>query len=444
MNSTQRYTALAMARAMLAGPPTASGLTGRIHACLGRSADWSRHLAERCAAWPARRWSALDRAALADWIEGDVGFQHAWLAHEPPRVRHYFLTEAKGLRPRPLGLHELALPDWPHEAALARWLGLSCEGLDDLARAAPWQRRLALDRQHYGYTLHPKSTGGWRLLEAPRGYLKRAQRRILHDLLDHVPPHEAAFGYVGRRNVVCHAQMHTGQPVVLRFDLTDFFASVRASRVHALFTTLGYGPGPAGALTALCTTSTPEPVLRRLHQDGGLPWGRLQRLRDAHLPQGAPTSAALANLCAFGLDVRLEGLACGCGARYSRYADDLVLSGGRGLGQARERIEARVAQIVRDEGFELNHRKTRCMPNTRRQRLCGVVVNERTNVSREDFDTLKAILHRCALHGPSQENRERHPHWQEHLRGRLSWAKQLNPCRGERLERLWQAIDWAR
>ena len=30
-----------------------------------------------------------------------------------------------------------------------------------------------------------------------------------------------------------------GQPVVLAFDLQEFFASVRASRVHALFETLG-------------------------------------------------------------------------------------------------------------------------------------------------------------------------------------------------------------
>lgn len=144
---------------------------------------------------------------------------------------------------------------------------------------------------------------------------------------------------------------------MLKFDLQDFFTSVRASRVHALFATLGYAETVARELTALCTTATPEPVLRRMHQEGGLTWIQLQRLRDPHLPQGAPTSAALANLCAFRLDLRLDGLAHALGARCTRYADDIVLSGPRHLRAAMPRIEAWVGRIAIEEGFALNHRK---------------------------------------------------------------------------------------
>jgi RNA-directed DNA polymerase len=106
---------------------------------------------------------------------------------------------------------------------------------------------------------------------------------------------------------------------------------VRASRVHALFATLGYSESVARELTALCTTATPEPVLRRMVEEGGLTWTQMQRLRDPHLPQGAPTSPALANLCGFRLDLRLDGLAFVLGARYTRYADDIVFSGGAHL-----------------------------------------------------------------------------------------------------------------
>jgi hypothetical protein len=232
--------------------------------------------------------------------------------------------------------------------------------------------------------------------------------------------------------------------VVLKFDLQDFFTSVRASRVHALFTTLGYADSVARELTALCTTATPEAVLQRLHGEGGLSWEQRQRLRDAHLPQGAPTSAALANLCAFRLDLRLDGLAHALGARYTRYADDLVLSGGPHLSLARPRIEAWVGRIAREEGFTLNHRKTRCLTAGRRQAVCHIVVNQHANLPREAFDRLKAILHRCVTAGPAAQNRDGHPHWREHLRGRVAWAAQLNPGKAARLQRLFDRIDWQR
>jgi hypothetical protein len=102
-----------------------------------------------------------------------------------------------------------------------------------------------------------------------------------------------------------------------------------------------------------CRACTPQPVLQRLREEGGFTWQRAQRLRDAHLAQGAPTSPALANLCAFRLDLRLAGLAQAFDARYSRYADDIVLSGGPQLRVVHERIERWVGRIAREEGFAL-------------------------------------------------------------------------------------------
>lgn len=444
MASLTRLTALALARAMLAGSPTADGLAARMRACLDADAAWYGPLALRCARLPGEHWRRLTPRMLASLIERDAGYQHAWLAERKPGVRRYILRERVGMNPLPIGLDRCQVPYWPHTAALGRWLGVSDAGMWRLTRASAWQRRAHLGDQHYRYQLVAKRSGGWRLLEVPHPYLMALQRQLLDDLLDHVPPHESALGYARERSVVDHARAHASQEVVLKFDLKDFFTSVRASRVHALFKTLGYAESVARELTALCTTATPEPVLRRMFEDGHLSWARLQRLRDPHLPQGAPTSAALANLCAFRLDLRIDGFAHGLGARYTRYADDIVLSGGRHLSAAMPRIEAWIGRIALEEGFALNHRKTRRLTAGQRQSVCSIVVNQHTNLPRPEFDRLKAILHRCMTHGPASENRDDKPHWREHLQGRVAWAAQLNPVKAQRLKRLLDQIDWDR
>lgn len=444
MPSLRRLTALAVARALLAGGQDAAGLAARMRACLDADTAWQQALAQRCARLPGEQWRRLTPRTLANLIERDVPYQHAWLAERKPDVRRYILREQGSMNLPPLGLDRCLVPFWPNTAALGRWLGVSDAGMWRLTLPCSWQRRRHLGDQHYRFQLLAKRKGGWRLLEVPHPHLLPLQRRLLDDLLAGVPPHEAACGYTQKRSVVDHARTHSGQEVVLRFDLQDFFASVRASRVHALFQTLGYGQPVASALTALCTTATPEPVLRRMHEEGGLNWAQVQRLRDPHLPQGAPTSAALANLCAFRLDLRLDGLAHVLGARYTRYADDIVLSGARHLALARSRIEAWVGRIAREEGFALNHRKTCCLIAGRRQVVCSIVVNRRPNLPRAEFDRLKAMLHQCVRYGPSSQNREAHPRWREHLQGRVSWAAQLNPAKAERLKHLFDQIDWAR
>jgi Reverse transcriptase (RNA-dependent DNA polymerase) len=380
MPDLRRLTALAIARAMLAGSPSAAGLAARIGACLDARADWHRELALRCAAWPGERWQRLTPRALATWVERDVGYQAAWHADVAPHARRYFLRQNTRLMPPPLGLEDCVRPHWPTTAALAASLRISDAGL--------WRLRCRPSANAGARSSSSTTAACCAPSAAAAGACSKCrQRRLLDALIAHIPPHEAA---------------------------------------------------------ALTTTATPEPVVQRLREGGRMTWQQAQRLRDPHLPQGAPTSPALANLCAFGLDLRLDSLAHALGARYTRYADDIVLSGGTHLRDVRQRIESWVGRIAREEGFVLNHRKTRCLTAGRRQAVCNVVVNRAPNLARDQFDRLKAILHQCAVHGPSTRNREGIAHWREHLQGRVAWAAQLNAAKAVRLRRLLDAIDWSR
>ncbi|PKH37806.1 Reverse transcriptase (RNA-dependent DNA polymerase) [Nocardioides alpinus] len=303
--------------------------------------------------------------------------------------------------------------------------------------------------QHYRVSHRPAPSGAVRVLEAPKPRLKVIQRRLLDEVAGLIPPHEAARGFRSGGSVRSYAAPHAGRPLVLRLDLEAFFASVTVSRVYGIWRTAGYPEPVAHCLAGLVTCVLPRSAWRAVPAptDDGLldaHWRLGRRLAAPHLPQGAPTSPAMANLAAFRLDVRLTALAQSWGGRYTRYADDLAFSGDAGWGRGTSRLIDAIGLIVRDEGFGLNARKTGVMPRAGRQRLAGLVVNDEPRVARGEVDLLRAILHNCRTHGPSSQNRDDVPAWEEHLRGRIAWVAQHDPVRGARLRAVHDAVDWSR
>jgi RNA-directed DNA polymerase len=301
--------------------------------------------------------------------------------------------------------------------------------------------------RHYSYATLRRAGRPVRVIERPKRRLKDIQRRILHEILNRIPAHEASHGFTRGRSVRSHASEHTGQFVVIRLDLEDFFASIAANRIYGIFRTAGYPESVAHSLTALTTNVVPARLWESLPQPANAAQidvhHRLgRRLATPHLPQGAPTSPALANLAAFRLDRRLTGLAASLKVSHTRYADDLTFSGSSRLVRAANTLRRAVAEIAREEGFSVNDDKSMLATRAGRQRVCGVVVNERLNVPREEYDVLKAILHNARMQGPASQNREAVPDFRAHLLGRLSWIESLNPGRGEKLRRAFASIVW--
>lgn len=240
-----------------------------------------------------------------------------------------------------------------------------------------------------------------------------------------------------------HAALHVGRDLVVRFDLESFFTNVATWRAHGVFLAAGYSSQVAAVLLGLCTTRTPEAALREAPRPDALSKERFflqRRLADWHLPQGAPTSPALANLAAWSLDVRLHAAARQRKLTYSRYADDLVFSGPATCSSGT--LTQLVTLIARDEGFRINAGKTRVMRAHQRQQVTGVVVNVKPNVSRAEFDSLKALLHRCRIKGPLSQSTGPLDDFRATLQGRISWVTQLSAARGAKLQRDFDALQW--
>lgn len=201
---------------------------------------------------------------------------------------------------------------------------------------------------HYHQFWIRKRKGGYRIISAPDRELQSIQNTIYSRILSPVTMiHPAAVGFRCGHSVADNAAPHLGNRYVLKMDIHDFFPSIRISRVKKTFCRIGYPDNVSRVLTALC-------CLNR------------------HLPQGAPTSPSLSNIVGYDMDVKLSALAAELGLTYTRYADDLTFSGNV---FPKELILPRIKQIIKEESFEPNHKKTRFMNEYGKKIITGVSIS---------------------------------------------------------------------
>ncbi len=386
-------------------------------------------------------------ARLADFLRNDKGFRQAF---ERRQLKVHFarwatpvMTPASG-PPASWKVPAIATP-----AELASFLEIEPGELDWFADIQGRERTSRIEAlRHYRYRWVAKPSGSLRLIEAPKPRLKAFQRRLLDAILAHIPPHESAHGFRPGRSITTFAAPHVGRSIVLKMDLRDFFVSITSTRATALYLTAGYPEQVARLLAGLSTNSVPIAITNELSRAAAevprssLAWQVGRQYGRPHLPQGSPTSPALANLIAYRFDARLAGLAAAAGAVYTRYADDLVFSGDDAFARSIQRFSTHVAAIALEEGFAVQHRKTRIMRQGVRQCAAGVVINQKINMPRDDYDRLKAILCNCVNRGTSEQNRANVPDFRAHLSGRVAHAVRLNSQRGERLMKLFERIAW--
>ncbi|HMF78778.1 MAG TPA: reverse transcriptase family protein [Bryobacteraceae bacterium] len=429
----------AIARAFLAGEPSVEEVIVRASRALGRNWRWLRPVARRY----VQRYAGQMRPRHQDVVQfllRDFDFARACEKYpDQLQIAHQLPDQPQLMQPV-AAAETWAVPVIESVGGLADWLFLNPGGLDwfaDLKGLGYSQKDRPL-LQHYHYRILAKPSGSMRLIEVPKPRLKELQRQILAELLEKIPPHAAAHGFRKGRSIRTFAAPHVGKRVVLRMDLQDFFPSITGARIQTLFRAAGYPEAVADRLGGICTNATP----REIWNESVALWETRKLYARPHLPQGAPTSPALANLCAYRFDCRLDGLAKAAGAEYTRYADDLAFSGDEAFERRVEWFSARAAGILREEDFTVHLRKTRIMRQSVRQHLAGLVTNQRINVRRTDFDLLKAILTNCIRHGPESQNRGGHASFRSHLEGRVGFVETIHPAKGQRLRTILESIRW--
>lgn len=287
-------------------------------------------------------------------------------------------------------LLENQLPTFKNASELARRLNLSVPQLKGLC----FHREVATRIPYHQFTI-AKRNGSERQIWSPIPRLKYAQRWILDNILNNLPIHGSAHGFVIGKSIVSNAEIHTNSRILVKLDIKDFFPSITLKRVKGVFRHAGYPEHIATLLAMLCTESP-----RQLVSQNNVNY--YVALGERCLPQGSPTSPAITNVVCLNLDRRLAGMADKHGLRYSRYADDLTFSLPNVAEKTRKgknkaditnvetadthpikasdnaligMLLGSVAKILHEEGFTIHADKTRIIRPSTSQQVTGLVVN---------------------------------------------------------------------
>jgi retron-type reverse transcriptase len=219
----------------------------------------------------------------------------------------------------------------------------------------------------YRTYLLPKKSGGNRVITVPCHPLKRLQRRILDHGFDEILLHPAATGFRRGISIKDNALVHSGQKLVVNVDIQQFFPNTSYRLILNACHTLCNGKLSARAarlVTEICSFN-------------------------GALPTGAPTSPAIANIALAGVDLAVGKVSNRLGINYTRYADDLTFSGDNKA----ITIIPFVQQVLAQQGYTLDSKKTNIYRCGRRQLVTGLVVNNEVNMPRKIRRKLRAAVH---------------------------------------------------
>ena len=228
-------------------------------------------------------------------------------------------------------------------------------------------KKETVDKSYYQFKI-PKRKGGYRTITAPNDDLKKLQKDLVEELQKKFMAHTAAYAYEKGRcckdAIIKHQQNKSEW--FLKLDIKDFFPS--------------------------CDITTVETQLKKLYNFKNLTNNTQQSIIQAleilaytdlveGLPQGTPISPFLSNIIMTAFDYRFTDYCYKHGLRYTRYADDLLISGKKYF-SVKETIKV-IEEIFIEENypFKINKEKTKYCNNKQSNWNLGLVLNKDNNIT---------------------------------------------------------------
>jgi len=213
----------------------------------------------------------------------------------------------------------------------------------------------------------------YRQIDNPVKQLKDIQKRILEQVLSSVDLPFYMFGAVSGKTLVAHAEQHVENQTstVVRMDVSSYYPNVTCLHVYFVWNVV---------------LGCPPPVARLLTELTTFEW---------HLPQGAPTSPAIANIFLASIYAPVCLSSERAGLTITTWVDDLIFSGSA----AREVMETVRATLARN-GFKIAPEKREILGPRNEKVITGVRLGRsHVRVPHKKMGELRAAIHRLAVNG---------------------------------------------
>lgn len=180
-----------------------------------------------------------------------------------------------------------------------------------------------------------------------------------------------SYGYIQGKNIFENAKQHCSKKLVLKADIKDFFPSISKEKItQSIMSEFKLQENLAQELSSFLTINN-------------------------SLPIGLHTSPIISNLVCINLDKRIATLSSKYNCTYTRYADDITISGNNILPPI-EKVE----ELLNEEGFLLNKKKVRITKPGMSHFVTGLSISDKIpHVPRYLKRRLRQIIYYCNKFG---------------------------------------------
>jgi len=252
-----------------------------------------------------------------------------------------------------------------------------------------------------------KKDGTWRTCYDALGVLKSIQARIQCLILNKVKYPIYLQGSIkdreSPRGQKANARLHTRKRVLISEDIRRFFPSIGSAVVFDIWHRLFRFPPPVAELLTKLTT------------------------KEGSVPQGAKTSALLANLVFWEDEWLLVADLHARGITYSRLIDDITCSSARDLPPAETTsIIVALHAMVHRKGLRLNDKQDIARAGDRKV-ATKLVVNAKTALTKKQRSAIRAAVGSLRAAPESVRGTPTYQKTYSRISGRVAYLKQHHP-----------------